>query len=127
MRANSSVFILVVAVILGGVAAFMTREWLNSHMVTAQGAAVETVGTIVVANKALSFGTSLSPDDVSEVPWPGKSMPEGSFASAKDLLKDGKRVVLSAFVRNEPIVVSKVTAPNQRASLSAMMNPANAR
>ena len=41
----------------------------------------------------------------------------------EDIIKDGRRVVLSPFVRDEPIVASKVGGPNARASLSTVIQP----
>jgi pilus assembly protein CpaB len=77
--------------------------------------------TIVVADQALAFGAVLGTNNVKEVPWPASSKPEGAFSSVQDLLKDGRRLVLHPFVRDEPIVASKVSGPNERASLSTVI------
>src|SRR5262249_45388045 len=45
----------------------------------------------------------------------------GAFATKHDLLKDGRRVALGPIGLNEPILSTKVTAPGQRGSLSAML------
>ncbi len=74
-----------------------------------------------MANTAIAFGAPITSDEVKEIAWPAGSRPEGAFAKVEDLLKDGRRIVLSPFVRDEPIVVSKVSAPNQRASLSTII------
>ena len=37
------------------------------------------------------------------------------------MVKDGRRIVVSPFVSDEPIIASKVSAPNQRASFSAVI------
>jgi pilus assembly protein CpaB len=106
---------------MGGIAAFLARSWLESH---ARASTVGvSVGTIVVAAQPLGFGVAVSPDNVAEIPWAAKALPEGAFVSKNDLLKDGRRVVLSAFDRNEPILRSKVTGPGQRASLSSLLEP----
>ena len=39
----------------------------------------------------------------------------------QELVKDGRRVVLTPLVRNEPVVRSKVTGPGQRGSLSTLI------
>ncbi len=118
MRRTASVTILLIALIFGAFAAFLARSWLQSH---SERTAVKEVSTIVVAAKTLGFGTPISPDDVREVPWPADSKPEGTFAKAQDLLKDGRRIVLSPFVRDEPIVATKVGLPNQTGSLSTVI------
>jgi pilus assembly protein CpaB len=116
---GANFFVLVIAIALGGIAAFLSREWLVSH--SANVAEVEQAGTIVVANATIAFGAAVTADNAIEIPWPSKQLPDGAFASVQDLVKDGRRVALSPFVRNEPIVASKVTAPNQRASLSTVI------
>jgi pilus assembly protein CpaB len=120
MRTNNSV-ILFLAIVMGGIAAFMTRSWLESQ---ARASTVgESVGTIVVAAQPLGFGVALSPDNVAEIPWAARALPEGAFVSKDDLLKDGRRVVLSTFDRNEPVLRSKITGAGQRASLSSLLEP----
>ncbi len=118
MRRTASVTILFIALIFGAVAAFLARSWLQSH---SERTVVKDAATIVLANKPLAFGAAISPDDVREAPWPADSRPEGSFANANDLLKGGRRMVLSPFVRDEPIVATKIGAPNQSASLSTVI------
>ena len=117
-RRNTNLAILMVAVILGAVAAFLARSWLQSHSDRAD--ADQTV-SIVVANRALAFGASIAADDVKVVAWPAKSRPQGALADFAELVKDGRRIVLSPFVSDEPIIASKVSAPNQRASLSTVI------
>ena len=118
MRRSTNLAVLAIALILGGLAAFLARDWLQSH--SAPRAAEETA-SIVVANGALAFGAPIAAQDVREVAWPAKSRPEGAFSTVDELVKDGRRIVLSPFVRDEPVVASKVSAPNQRASLSTVI------
>jgi len=120
MRTNNSI-IFFLAIVMGGIAAFMARHWLESHAVTP--AIGQGVGTIVVAAQPLGFGVALSPDNIVEIPWAAKALPEGAFVSRDDLLQSGRRVVLSALDRNEPLLRSKITGPGQRASLSALLEP----
>src|SRR5262249_25119810 len=69
----------------------------------------------------LGFGTVITADNVSEIAWAAKALPDGAFATKSDLLKDGRRVVLSPLEPNEPILRSKTTAPGEQASLSALL------
>lgn len=55
MRSNNLV-ILVVALVLGGIAAVLARNWLTSHVRSTQVG----VGTIVVAAGPLTFATQLT-------------------------------------------------------------------
>jgi pilus assembly protein CpaB len=115
---RSNLIILLLALAMGIVAALMARSWIAAHETTATGPAT---GTIVVATAPLPFGTVLTPDNVSEIPWTEPKLPEGAFATKTDLLKDGRRVVLTAMERSEMVLRPKVTAPGQRASLSGLL------
>ena len=118
MRGSTNLVILVFAVILGGVAAFLAKSWLQSH--SAHASAQKTV-SILVANDTLAFGAPIRAIDVRQVDWPAQSRPEGAFANFAELTKDGRRITLSPFVRDEPIIASKLSAPDQRASLSTVI------
>src|SRR6266404_7896518 len=113
---RSNLIILLLALTMGVVAALMARSWIAQHAVTETA-----INTIVVAAAPLPFGTVLTPDNVSEIPWTEPHRPEGAFATKTDLLKDGRRVVLTAMERSEMILRPKVTAPGQRASLSVLL------
>ncbi len=116
MRTNNLI-VLFLAIVMGGTAAFLARGWLQSH-VRASG---NGTGTIVVAAKPLGFGVTLTSDSIVEIPWAAESLPEGAFGTKDELLKDGRRLVLSPLDRNEPVLRSKVTGPGQRASLSTLL------
>jgi pilus assembly protein CpaB len=112
---RSNLIILLVALAMGTIAALMARSWIAQHSAPAA------TGTIVVAAAALPFGTVLTPDNVSDIPWTSPQLPDGAFAVKSDLLKDGRRTVLSSMERGEMILRPKVTAPGQRASLSVLL------
>ena len=114
-----TMLILLVAIVAGGFAAFMARAIIQRQAVVAPTG--ET--TIVVANQGLDFGMVLSPENVTEIPWSSSTLPEGAFKSSADLLKDGRRVVLSKIEKNEPVLSARVTGPGQRGSLSALIEP----
>jgi len=112
MRTNN-VLILAIAIVLGGIAAFLARSWLLS-----QTQVSSSERTIVVAAKTLPFGTPLTENNVGEIAWGARDLPDGAFTSKQALLKDGRRAVLTTLTRNEPILASKVTAAGRPASLS---------
>jgi pilus assembly protein CpaB len=120
MRRNN-VTVLVVALILGGIAAVLTRNWLITHgrSNAAQGGA----GTIVVAAAPLSFGTQISLENVKEIPWSATALPEGAFATRQELLNGDRRMALVSIALNEPVLRGRITAPGQRAALSSMLDP----
>jgi pilus assembly protein CpaB len=92
-----NIIILCIALIMGGVAALLARNWLLAH-------------SQVSSSKAGTIATAL---------------PEGAFQSKEELLNDGRRVVLSPLASNEPIMRSKVTGPGQRPSLSSLLREGN--
>src|SRR5436309_6640988 len=119
MRTNN-VVVLFLAIVMGGIAAFMARQWLKAHA-DISASASQGVGTIVVATQPLLFGATVSADNIAEIPWGAGALPDGAFASKDDILNGGRRVVLSPFNRNEPVLSSKITGPGQRGTLSSLL------
>jgi len=118
MRTNN-VIVLFLAIVMGGIAAMLARSWLLSHARASLGD--ESIGTIVVAAQPLGFGRTLTAENVAEIAWAARSLPEGAFASKEELFKYGTRAVLSALDRNEPVLKAKITGPGQRGSLSVIL------
>lgn len=112
---RGNIVVLLVAIVMGGVAAFMARTWLQRQTVPPTQES-----TVVVAAQPLGFGTVLNRDNVAEIPWSGPPL-RTAFATKDELLKDGRRVVLMPLDRNEPVFRSKVTGG--RASLSSLLEP----
>jgi pilus assembly protein CpaB len=114
---RGNLIVLLAAIVMGGIAAFMARSWLQRQTVAqpAHGSS-----TIVVAAASLGFGTVLSKDNVAEIPWSGPPI-RAAFATKEELLKEGRRVVLTPLERNEPIFRPKVTGSGGRASLSSLL------
>src|SRR3954453_712655 len=117
MRIGSA-FVLIIALALGGLAAYLARAYLQNQTAPS----VEHVqNTVVVASQALRFGAALTPDNTLEVPWPAEAGVSGAFPTKAELFKDGKRIVLSHIERNEPVLASKITGAGQRATLSTLI------
>src|SRR5208283_210797 len=114
-----TVLIIIAALFAGVIAALTARTIIRSRSAPAAATAQS---TIVVAAQALEFGAPLTADNIIEVPWASSVIPDGAFTSAADLLKDGRRVVLTPVQKNEPILVSRITGSGQRASLSALID-----
>jgi pilus assembly protein CpaB len=123
----STIVMIGFAVVFGVLAVFIAQVWLNgqankrAHSMQAQKPLA--TQTVVVAAKPLRFGTELNPALLREQPWPAKAVPAGSFSKIADLLRGGRRVVLSAIEANEPVLALKITGPGQRATLSALVEP----
>src|SRR5712692_5231473 len=104
---------------MGGIAALLSHQWIASHARISADA--DPIGSIVVAAKPLAFGVAVTADNINEIPWAAKMLPDGAFATKDDLLKDGRRIVLSPLEPNEPVLRSKTTGPGQRGSLSSLL------
>jgi pilus assembly protein CpaB len=118
MRSNT-VMMIIVAIAMGGGAAYLARSWLQDQL---DASAVHQPAThVVIAAEPLAYGTALTSDNVTEIPWFTKLLPEGAFASKDDLLNGGRRTVLYPLKQGEPVLRSKVTGPGQRASLAAVL------
>ena len=112
---KGNLLILFLAIVMGGFAAYLARNWIVAH-------AVPTHGTVVVATVPINFGTTLNHENVTEIPWASGQVPEGAFATKDALFKDGRRVALGPLQRNELVLKTKVTGPGQRASLSSLLD-----
>lgn len=120
-----------IAAVFGAVSIFAADFWLKSEA----NARIETrvvevpagpkvaFKTIVVASQPLAFGTTLDRAQLTEIPWPQDSLPQGAFQTIDAALADPGRVVLSAIEQNEPVLLSKLSGPNGRASLSNILAP----
>ncbi|QDZ03161.1 Flp pilus assembly protein CpaB [Nitratireductor mangrovi] len=119
-----------IAAVFGAIAIFAADYWLKSAA-SARTAEVEVAipapriafGTIVVAQKPLRYGADLDRDALAEISWPEKALPAGAFASIDGLLAQGGRVVLSPIEPNEPVLASKLSGPDGRATLSNLLSP----
>lgn len=114
------------AIVFGVLAVFIARVWLNNQANQRAHNTEQTqpvaMQTIVVAKQPLRFGTELSAAMLQEVPWPSQSVPAGAFAKIGDVLKAGRRVVLTAIEANEPVLTLKITGAGERATLSALVH-----
>jgi pilus assembly protein CpaB len=116
MRSNN-VIIIIVAIAMGAGAAYLAHNWLQAQM----NAAYQPPGHIVITAESLAYGAVVTADNVSEIPWYTKTLPEGAFATKDELLNGGRRTVLYPLKQGEPVLRSKVTGPGQRASLAAVL------
>ena len=124
----STIMMIGFAALFGVLAVFLAQGWLNSQAemrarnLDAQKKPMATQ-TMVVAAKPLRYGAELSAQLLREVPWPDMPLPEGAFARINDVLKDGKRIVLTAIEPNEAVLAVKITGAGQRATLSSLVGP----
>jgi pilus assembly protein CpaB len=124
MRAGA-VVMLVVAVMLGGVATFFARHWIDGR-INARPNTVSPTISVVVARTPLNFGDQIKPEHLMIMKWPKGGVPIGSFTKVSQLIKGSRpRVALQRIEVNEPILKTKVSGFGGRATLSTVMNENN--
>ncbi|WP_343040812.1 Flp pilus assembly protein CpaB [Nitratireductor arenosus] len=120
-----------IAAVFGAISIFVADYWLknaaSAHtaeiVIDVPDAPRVAFGSIVVANTPLRYGAKLEPGMFSEIAWPEKSLPAGAVATVDALFADGARVVLSPIEANEPVLLSKLSGPDGRATLSNLLTP----
>lgn len=107
---------LLVALLCGLCAVLLARG------LTTGAPSLEPSRTIVVAKAPIPPGMPLTRENLQEIRWHGTEALPGSFAHVDDLTRDGRRLALTSLQRDEPILAGRVTAPNQRATLSTQLD-----
>ena len=118
-----AIAMLCLAALLGAVAVFLARDWIESQVPAQVVRTVDRVPLtkIVVAKRDLFLGDKLKRGNVEERDWPTHAVPAGTFKSIDKLIEEN-RVVLRSITANEPILANKVTGKGGRASLSAVIS-----
>lgn len=122
-----------IAAVFGAISIFAADFWVKSQARAQSEQKVASIAapqepkvefkTIVVANAPLRYGMQLDRSQLTEIPWPQDSLPHGAFPTIDKLLAEGSRVVLSPIEVNEPVLLTKLSGPNGRATLSNMLSP----
>ncbi|MCJ2178713.1 Flp pilus assembly protein CpaB [Novosphingobium sp. 2580] len=84
---------------------------------TEQAAEKAKMARVVVAMQDMAFGSAITQQNVRLAAWPADSVPQGAFTSIDEVTKN--RVALRPIVIGEPVLASKVSGANGRATLSA--------
>lgn len=116
-----NVLILIVAVAIGLLAVVLANAWFSGvEQRQAQQAEQQKLVRIVVATQPLEFGTRLTEQNLRLQNWPAVSVPQGAFTAIPEALKDN-RVALRPIVPGEPVLASKVSGKDGRATLAAVL------
>jgi pilus assembly protein CpaB len=115
---SRNLIIVIAAIVIGLVAVlFVNGVFSNVEKRQEQIAEANKMVRVVVASQDMAFGTPVSGQNVRLVNWPASSVPEGAFTSIDEATR--ARVALRPIVSGEPILESKVSGANGRATLSA--------
>jgi len=104
--------VLAIAIVLGGIATFGILNLQNARNRASNATHV------VVADRAIGLGQTLTPDMLRLQAWPAGAVPPGAFTQVNELTADS-RVALRAIEPNEPVLASRVSGAGGRATLSA--------
>ena len=116
-----NILIIGAAVLLGIVAVILANAYFSGVEEKQQAEAQEQqMARIVVATQPIEFGTPLTQQNIRLQNFPANSIPEGAFRSIPDALKDN-RVALRPIVPGEPVLASKVSGTDGRATLAALL------
>lgn len=120
-----------IAAVIGAISVFAADLWVKNSVAVQADTVVVSVPVpqtprldfqkIVVAAVPLRFGMELDPSQLTEMAWPQDSLPQGAFNSVEALLSEGSRVVLSPIEANEPVLLTKLSGANGRATLSNLL------
>lgn len=114
-----NLILLIVAVVIGLIAVFLANTYFSGVEQKQQRVAEQQkLSRIVVASQDLGFGVPLSEQNLRLANWPANSVPAGAFTSIEAARRDN-RVALRPIVIGEPVLASKVSGADGRATLSA--------
>ena len=108
-----------IAVFLGLLAVYLANASFSGLEEKQEGIAEQQqLARIVVATQPLSFGQPLTDTTLRLANWPADAVPQGAFTSLEQAMLGG-RVALRPIVPGEPILASKVSGDNGRATLAS--------
>lgn len=118
-----NLIVIAVAVVLGLAAVVIANSYFSGVETQQERVAKQQeLTTVVVATQDLAFGTPLSDSNLRLVSWPANSMPAGAFTSIAEATKNS-RVALRPIVTGEPVLASKVSGTDGRATIAANLPP----
>ena len=116
-----NLIIIGIAVFLGVIAVILANSYFSGVEERQEQIAEEQrLARIIVATQPMEFGEPLTTENIRLQNWPAQSVPEGAFLTVADALKDN-RVALRPIVPGEPILASKVSGTDGRATLAALL------
>ncbi|HKK08796.1 MAG TPA: Flp pilus assembly protein CpaB [Gemmatimonadota bacterium] len=97
--------ILVLALVAGGLAAYLAITFLGRSKQQEQAGTQPRQVQVAVAAKDLPVGAILKPTDVKLVPWPAEAVPAGYATSVEEVVGRG---VITGVKTNEPLLASRL-------------------
>lgn len=124
MAANRTPIIVGIAVVLGLFVVYLANAYFSGieKREQRQAEAAKMV-QVLVASQPLAFGTALTAQNTRLVGWPAGSVPEGAFKTTIGIVDNpkGPRVALYPIAAGEPVLASKISGADGRASISSLL------
>lgn len=122
--------VLLVGVALAGFAVYIAQDRFAQYQnaLREQREAIIETTEVYVVNTQLRYGQTLQPEHVQAILWPADHIPFGAFETMEEIFPEGPdvpRTVLRVMERDEPILLSKVTAPGRDAGLASSLQNGN--
>ncbi|WP_068083334.1 Flp pilus assembly protein CpaB [Novosphingobium rosa] len=115
---SRNLLMLGVALFLGFVAVYVLNSYFNARQQQQEQVARQAMmARIVVASQDVAFGSPLNGQNVRLANWPADSVPAGAFTSLDTATRN--RAALRPIVTGEPILTSKVSGSDNRATIAA--------
>ena len=110
---NIGFILLAVSIVLGLFTVWGVRQMTTAH--SAKANLKQT--TIVVANRPIGFGEVITPELLRAQAWPAGEQPQGAFQTVAQITSQ-RRVALGPIAANEPVLITRISGPGGRATLS---------
>lgn len=115
---SRNILVIAVAVFVGLIAVYLANAYFSARQAQQEHFIEQNrMAKIVVAGQDLAFGSPLNGQNVRLANWPADSVPIGAFTSINDATKN--RAALRPIVAGEPILASKVSGIDGRATIAA--------
>lgn len=121
--------VLVIGVGLAGFAAYLAKDRFDEYQakVAEQERLLQSnvpLEPVFVMKRQISYGETLTKDDVQIIAWPNNAIPEGAFQEGPALFPDNGqlRTVLRVMEKDEAVLAVKVTSPGEDAGVSSRLS-----
>ena len=120
-----ALFILFIAVLLGGVAVYLVQTALVPEEIPREAAAepATPMVDVVVAARDVTVGSRLEPEHLTTAPFPAQAVPSGTYRSVADVIglgpdADRGPVVIREMRQGEVVLPHRISPPGARAGLT---------
>lgn len=120
------VLVLIVGVGLAAFAVSVAMDRFDQYQtaIAQQRDAIVPTTDVFVVTRQVRYGDPIREEDVRAIRWPADHVPFGAFTSLEELFppdSEEPRIALRVMEADEPVLVSKVTAPGEDAGVASRL------